>query len=110
MAYLLLLVAVLALVVVGVRFWMLKRSLRHTADQLWEIERDVANNRILKMELPDKDVEYLLSAINQVLTDVRRPASQFAGGGHLPNRSGAGKAGENHPLYPVPAAGRVKNP
>ena len=78
MAYLLLLVAVLALVVVGVRFWMLKRSLRHTADQLWEIERDVANNRILKMELPDKDVEYLLSAINQVLTDVRQERNLYA--------------------------------
>lgn len=58
-------------------FW-LRRSLRQAARSLKDISADLKENRVLKLPLPEQDLEYLLKAINENLQSIRLERLNYA--------------------------------
>lgn len=64
-------------VVLGVRLLLLKRALRAASAELEEISANLEENRVIKMETQEKDLEVLLAGINQMLREIRREKNTF---------------------------------
>ncbi len=60
-----------------VRLCLLKNALRRSAGELREIRKEIEENRILKMETGDRDLEVLLKEINDTLHEIRREKTDF---------------------------------
>lgn len=56
----------------GIRYWMLKRSIRELRRELAEITEDLEANRIVKLPLPQRDLEELGAVLNRTLEQVRK--------------------------------------
>lgn len=65
-------VVCVVLAVLGMRYWTLKKALKDTCREVHEISRQVEENRIVKLAVPDRDLEELLREINKLLESIRR--------------------------------------
>lgn len=54
------------------RYFALKRSLREAARDLGEIQQHIAENQMLHLPLPDRDLEQFLQSVNGTLEELRR--------------------------------------
>ena len=72
MVYILLAGASLAAVYFCLRLLLLKRAVRQAAGELREITRDLEENRVVKLAVPQKALEELLAEINRNLTEIRK--------------------------------------
>lgn len=54
------------------RYFALKRALREAARDLGEIRRHIAENQMLHLPLPDRDLEQFLQSVNGTLEELRR--------------------------------------
>lgn len=55
----------------GLRYYLLKKSLRKVNDELHEVMDDLNESRIVKLPSPEKSVESLLETINAMLDEMR---------------------------------------
>ena len=78
MSYLIAAVGALAAVYFAVRFFLLKRSLKMAAAELKGIAQNLEENRVLKLEAADRDLEEFLAEINRALSEIRREKNEFA--------------------------------
>lgn len=78
MSYLIAAVGALAAVYFAVRFFLLRRSLRMAAAELKAIAQNLEENRVLKLEAADRDLEEFLAEINRALSEIRREKNEFA--------------------------------
>ena len=78
MSYLIAAVGALAAVYFAVRFFLLKRSLRMATAELKGIAQNLEENRVLKLEAADRDLEEFLAEINRALSEIRREKNEFA--------------------------------
>lgn len=70
--YLLLMLAVAVAVVLGVRGYLLKKSLLQANQQLTEICGHLEENRIITLAAPSRELEDLLVTVNRALAEVRQ--------------------------------------
>lgn len=78
MSYLIAAVGALAAAYFAVRFFLLRRSLRMVAAELKAIAQNLEENRVLKLEAADRDLEEFLAEINRALSEIRREKNEFA--------------------------------
>lgn len=71
MIYLIIGVLALGIIYLSVRFFFLKKTLRDANKQLREINRNLKENRIVKISVPNKELEELLKDINDSLHIIR---------------------------------------
>jgi len=76
-AFLLVLVLVLA-AYFAIRFYLLRKALKETCDELQMIQRDLAQNQVLHLPLPDCVLEALMKSINGTLEAVRDERKEYA--------------------------------
>lgn len=55
-----------------IRYRMLCRSIREAKKELSEIERELSENRVIKLSVPNQELESLLEAVNDTLERIRR--------------------------------------
>ena len=80
LAVILCVVASTGAVYFGVRFCLMKKSVRSAASDLTEITGQLEENRVLKLEAADRDLEYLLCEMNRTLAAVRKERQNLNGG------------------------------
>lgn len=78
MVYLMIVVLAIATVYLLVRLLSLKKALKGAGKQLKEINRELEENRIVKLTVPDKDAEELLMVINESLQAIREQKNMYA--------------------------------
>lgn len=61
----------------SIRFFLLKKSVRSAARVLSEITGELEENRVLKLETADRDLEHLLCEMNRTLGAVRKEKTEF---------------------------------
>lgn len=61
----------------SIRFFLLKKSVRSAARDLSEITGELEENRVLKLETADRDLEHLLCEMNRTLASVRKEKTEF---------------------------------
>ena len=76
--YLIAAAAVLAAVYFAVRSFLLKRSLRNASEELRRITRSLEENRVLKLETADRDLEEFVGEVNRTLSAIRREKNAFS--------------------------------
>lgn len=74
----LLIIFVMLFVCFCTRFYLLKNSLKEAEKELREIQKDVGEHRVLHLPVPDKDLESLMSAINDTLYEIREERKKYA--------------------------------
>jgi signal transduction histidine kinase len=62
----------------GVRYFLLKQSLRSMNERLQSIVDDLDENRIMRLPQPDRDIENLLVTVNELLSALRQKAVGYA--------------------------------
>lgn len=72
MVYMLLAGACLAAVYFCMRLLLLKRAVRLAAGELREITGDLEENRVVKLAVPQRELEELLEEINRNLAEIRK--------------------------------------
>lgn len=60
------------------RFYLLKKALKETSEQLQVIQKDLKQNQVLHLPLPDHDLETLFSSINCTLDAIRSERKDYA--------------------------------
>ncbi len=60
------------------RFYLLKKALKETSEQLQVIQKDLKQNQVLHLPLPDHDLETLLNSINCTLDAIRSERKDYA--------------------------------
>lgn len=60
------------------RFYLLKKSLRKADQELKEIQKDLKQNHVLHLPLPDKDLEALMATVNDTLYEIRKERKAYA--------------------------------
>jgi len=78
MVYLIIVVLTIAVLYLLVRLLSLKKALKGAGKQLKEINRELEENRIVKLTLPDKDAEELLMVVNESLQAIREQKNVYA--------------------------------
>lgn len=78
MIYLVIVVLTIATVYLLVRLLSLKKALKGAGKQLREINRELEENRIVKLAVPDKDAEELLMVMNESLQAIREHKNMYA--------------------------------
>lgn len=78
MFYAILALALLVTSYFACRYFLLRNNVRKTAKELQEISQELMQNRVVKLTVPDKDMEQLLEAVNANLTAIRNASAQYA--------------------------------
>ena len=78
MVYLIIGILAIATVFLLVRLLSLKKALKGAGKQLKEINRELEENRIVKLAVPDKDAEEFLMVINESLQAIREHKNRYA--------------------------------
>ena len=78
MAVLVLILTLALAVYFAIRLYLLKRALKETSDQLQDIQKDLKQNQVLHLPLPDHDLENLMSSINCSLDAIRNERKDYA--------------------------------
>ena len=78
MVYLIIVVLTIAVLYLLVRLLSLKKALKGAGKQLKEINRELEENRIVKLTVPDKDAEELLMVMNESLQAIREHKNMYA--------------------------------
>lgn len=78
MAVLVLILALALAAYFAIRLYLLKRALKETSDQLQDIQKDLKQNQVLHLPLPDHDLENLMSSINCSLDAIRSERKDYA--------------------------------
>lgn len=77
MVYLIIAVLTIAVIYLLVRLLSLKMALKGAGKQLKEINRELEENRIVKLTVPDKDAEELLTVVNESLQAIREQKNVY---------------------------------
>ena len=77
MIYLLFVIALLLGGYFAVRYFSIKHALREVDRDLQEIKKDISQNRILHLSLPDKTMEGFMKSMNGVLSEINRERQRF---------------------------------
>lgn len=77
MIYLLLILLFFTTIYFASRLFFLKRSISHASDELEEISQNLEENRIIKLSIPDRDLERLLKAVNKSLKIIRQTHLEY---------------------------------
>ena len=77
MVYLIAVVLAIAVAYLLVRLLSLKKALKGAGKQLREINRELEENRIVKLAVPDKDAEELLMVMNESLQAIREHKNMY---------------------------------
>ena len=78
MVYLIIVVLTIAVGYLLVRLLSLKMTLKDAGKQLKEINRELEESRIVKLAVPDKDAEELLTVVNESLQAIREHKNTYA--------------------------------
>ena len=78
MAVLVLILALALAAYFAIRLYLLKRALKETSDQLQDIQKDLKQNQVLHLPLPDHDLENLMSSINCSLDAIHNERKDYA--------------------------------
>lgn len=62
----------------AIRFYLLKKALKETSEQLQVIQKDLKQNQVLHLPLPDHDLETLMTSINCTLDAIRNERKAYA--------------------------------
>lgn len=62
----------------AIRLYLLKKALKETSNQLQAIQKDLKQNQVLHLPLPDYDLENLMSSINCSLDAIRNERKDYA--------------------------------
>lgn len=60
-----------------IRLYILKKALRETDSELQEIQKNLTQNQVLHLPLPDKDLEILMNTINSALDEIREERKKY---------------------------------
>ena len=77
MIYIVMLLLVLAVGYLSIRLFLLKKSIKEASLQLREINEKLQENRVLKLSVPDKELEGLLEDMNHSLQGIREEKVSF---------------------------------
>ena len=66
-----------AILYLGLRLFFLKRSIRQAKQALEEISQEIEENRVVKLSVPEKNLEGFLEIINQNLHVIRRQRQEY---------------------------------
>lgn len=77
MIYLLFVIALLLDGYFAVRYFSIKHALREVDRDLQEIQKDISQNRILHLSLPDRDMEGFMRSMNGVLSEISRERRSY---------------------------------
>jgi len=77
MIYLLFVIALLLGAFFSVRYFSIKHALREVDRDLQEIQKDIRQNRILHLPLPDRNMEGFMKSINGVLSEISRERQRY---------------------------------
>lgn len=61
-----------------IRFYLIKNALKETTRELKSIQNDIRQNRVLHLSMPDKNLEILMSTINDNLYELRSERKIYA--------------------------------
>jgi len=78
MTYILILFLFFLLTYFIVRFYLIKNALKETNRKLKSIQKDIRQNHVLHLPMPDKDLEILMSIINDNLYEIRSERKIYA--------------------------------
>ena len=53
------------------RFFLLKKAMKEANREFRDILKDIQQNQILHMEMPDKELENMAQSVNQALEQIR---------------------------------------
>ncbi|MDO4440542.1 MAG: HAMP domain-containing sensor histidine kinase [Eubacteriales bacterium] len=59
------------------RFFLLKRAIREAERDLQEIRKDLQQNQILHLSVPDRELERLMRSVNQALEEIRMQRQEY---------------------------------
>lgn len=76
MLYAVLALALLITSYFACRYFLLRNGVRKTTKELLEISRELMQNRVVKLAVPDRDMEQLLEAVNANLISIRSASAQ----------------------------------
>lgn len=62
----------------AIRLYLLKKALKETDEELQEIQKDLTQNQVLHLPLPDHDLENLLKSLNYTLDSVCNERIEYA--------------------------------
>lgn len=77
MIYLFLTAAILTGLYFALHYFSIRRALRMANLQLQEIQKEIDQNQILLLPIPDKHLETLLHTLNEILEEVRKERQNF---------------------------------
>lgn len=77
MIYLLFVIALLFGIYFALRYLSIKHAIREVDRDLQEIQKDISQNMILHLPLPDQDMEGLMKSMNGVLSEISRERRRY---------------------------------
>ena len=70
-------VAVVIAVYFATRFFLLKKAMKEANREFRDILKDIQQNQILHMEMPDKELENMAQSVNQALEQIRTERQEY---------------------------------
>lgn len=77
MVYILSVLGFIAAIYFAFRLFFLKKSIREVNNDLKEINENLALNRILRLPMPDRDLEAMMLSINDTLEGIRKEREKY---------------------------------
>ena len=78
MIYIITVILAIGVCYLSARLLLLKKSMKDAGKQLWEINQNLEENRIVKLSVPDREFERLLTDINDSLYMIRQERIAYA--------------------------------
>ncbi len=78
MIYIITVILAIGVCYLSARLLLLKKSMKDAGKQLWEINQNLEENRIVKLSVPDRELERLLTDINDSLYMIRQERIAYA--------------------------------
>ena len=70
-------VAIVIAVYFATRFFLLKKAMKEANREFRDILKDIQQNQILHMEMPDKELENMAQSVNQALEQIRTERQEY---------------------------------
>lgn len=78
MIYIITVILAIGVIFLSARLFLLRKALRDAGKQIQEINRDLEENRIVRMSVPNQELEDLLTNINECLYAIRQKKNVYA--------------------------------
>ena len=70
-------VAIVIAVYFATRFFLLKKAMKEANREFQDILKDIQQNQILHMAMPDKELENMAQSVNQALEQIRTERQEY---------------------------------